>query len=152
MIAVGLNPQEKQLVKKLLEEKEKIFQSLKKKLKIPITDLLQTREIMVLQKERDDFHDEVLNLKSMVLQLWEEKEQLQQEEGIIAGSKGIQHTATNELTQEMSQVILKEGEIKEMKGKNRKLEQENRNLQKEKKDLEKKVSKQKEKLKVKLQL
>jgi FtsZ-binding cell division protein ZapB len=103
--------------------------------------------MMVLQKERDDFDDEVLNLKSMVLQLREEKEQLQQEEEIIVGSIGIQQIATDELPQKMSQVSLKDGEIKELKGKNSKLRQENRNLLKEKKDLEDKVSKQKEKLK-----
>ena len=39
-----------------------------------------------------------------------------------------------------------------MKGQNSKLQQEIRNLQKEKKDLEEKISKQKEKLKGKLQL
>ena len=52
----------------------------------------------------------------------------------------------------MSQVILEDGEIKELKGKNSKLQQEFRNLQKEKNDLEDKVSKKKEKLKGKLQL
>ena len=48
--------------------------------------------------------------------------------GIIDRSKGIQQTATNELTQAMSQVRLKDGEIKELKGKNSKLQQEIRNL------------------------
>ena len=52
----------------------------------------------------------------------------------------------------MSQVSLKDGEIKELKGKNSKLQQEIRNLQKEKKDLQDKVSKQKEKFKGKLRL
>ena len=89
LIKVGLNTQEKKPVKRILEEKEKIINSPKKKLKIPITDHPQMQEMMVLQKERDYFHDEVLNLKAMVLQLREEKERLQQEEGIIAGSKGI---------------------------------------------------------------
>ena len=84
LIEVGVNPQEKKPVKRLLEEKDKTIQSLKKILKIPIIDHPQTEEMMMLQKERDDFHDEVLNLKAMVLQLQEEKEQLQQEEGSIA--------------------------------------------------------------------
>ena len=52
----------------------------------------------------------------------------------------------------MSQVSLKDGEIKEFKGKNSKLRQEIRNLQKENKYLEDKVYKHKEKLKRKLQL
>ena len=102
LIEVGLNPQENKPVKILLEEKEKIIQSLKKKFKKSIIDHPQTEQIMVLQKERYDFHDELLNLKSMLLHLQEEKEQLQQEEEIIAGSKGIQQTTTDELTQEMS--------------------------------------------------
>ena len=152
LIAVGLNPQEKEPIKRLLEENQKIIQSLKKRLKIPITDHPQTEEMMVLQKERDHFHDEVLNLKAMVLKLREEKEQLHHEERIIPGSKGIQQTATDELTKEMSQVSLKDGEIKELKGKNSKLQQENRNLQKEEKDLEDKISKHNEKMKGKLQL
>ena len=52
----------------------------------------------------------------------------------------------------MSQVSLKDGEIKEWKVKNNKLQQENKNLKKQKKDLENTVSKQKEKLKGKLQI
>ena len=77
----------------------------------------------------------------MVLQLQEEKEKLHQYKVIVAGSKVVQHHATDELTQAMSQVIMKDGEIKEMKGKNSKLQQEYRNLQNEKKDLQDKFSK-----------
>ena len=87
LITVGVNPQEKQPIKRILEEKEKTIHSLKKKLKFPIIDHPQTEEMVVLQKGRDDFHSEVLNLKTIVLQLQEEKEQLEQEEGILQGQK-----------------------------------------------------------------
>lgn len=95
-------------------------------------------------------------MKENVLQLENEKESLQKEKHEVVlratTTEQPQHNATNELIHGMSWVTLKDGEIKALKGKNRKLQQENRNLQKEKKDLENKVSKQKEKLKGKLQL
>ena len=76
MIATGVQPKEKQLVKKLLDEKEKVIKSLKKQLKIPVTDHPQIEELVELQKERDVFEQEALNLKAKVLQLTQEKEQL----------------------------------------------------------------------------
>ena len=38
LIVVGLKPKEKQSVKKILDEKQKVIKSFKKKLKIPVTD------------------------------------------------------------------------------------------------------------------
>ena len=38
LIAVGVQPKEKQSIKKLLDEKEKVIKSLNKQLKIPFTD------------------------------------------------------------------------------------------------------------------
>ena len=67
LIAIGVQPKEKQSVKKLLDEKEKVIKSLKKQLKIPVTDHPQTEELITLQKERDDFKQETLNLKDKVL-------------------------------------------------------------------------------------
>ena len=55
LIVAGVKPKEKQLVKKLLDEKEKVIKYLKKKLKIPVTDHPQTKELVELQKERDEF-------------------------------------------------------------------------------------------------
>ena len=48
LIVAGLQPKEKQPVKKLLDEKEKVIKSLKKQLKIPVTDHPRTEELVVL--------------------------------------------------------------------------------------------------------
>lgn len=79
LIGVGVQPKEKQSVKKLLDEKEKVIKSLKKQLKIPNIDHPQTEELVELQKERDDFEQETLNLKAKILQLTQDKEQLEQQ-------------------------------------------------------------------------
>ena len=54
LIVAKLQPKEKHSVKKLLDEKEKVIKSLKKQLKILVTDHPQTEELVLLQKERDD--------------------------------------------------------------------------------------------------
>ena len=77
LIVAGLQPKEKQSVKKLLDGNEKVIKSLKKQLKILVTDHPQIEELVVLQKERDDFEQEYLNLKAKVLQLTQEKEYLE---------------------------------------------------------------------------
>ena len=69
MIAVRVQPKEKQLVKKLLDEKEKVIKFVKKQLKILVIDHPRTEELVELQKERDDFEMKALNLKTKVLQL-----------------------------------------------------------------------------------
>ena len=79
LIVAGIQPKEKQSIKKLLDEKEKVIKSLKKQLKILVTDHPQIEELVELQKERDDFEKETLNMKANVLQLTQEKEQLEQQ-------------------------------------------------------------------------
>ena len=72
---------------------------------------------------------------------------------LAATTEQPQQNPIDEIIQEMSQVSLKYGEIKELKGKIRKLKQDFFCfLQKDKKDLENKVLKKKKKLKGKLQL
>ena len=46
LIVARIQPKEKQLVKKLLDEKEKVIKSLKKKLKIPVIDHPETEELV----------------------------------------------------------------------------------------------------------
>ena len=156
LMKVGLKPDSKKIVKNLLEEKDKVITSLKKKLKIPMGDHPQTKELHYLHKEVDSLQQTTLDLKAKVLQLKKEKKCLQKEkqESILptTTTEQPQQNPIDELIQAMSQVSLKDGEVKELKGKTSKLQQENKNLQKDKKDLENKVFKQKEKLKGKLQL
>ena len=77
LVSVGGNSCEKKLAKKLLEENDKTIQSLKKKVNIPNSYHPQTQELLVLQKERDELQEEVLDLKVKLLQLTSQKDQLQ---------------------------------------------------------------------------
>ena len=63
LVAVDGKFGENKSAKKLLEEKDKIIQSLKKNLKIPNSDHPQTHELLVLWKERNELQEEVLDLK-----------------------------------------------------------------------------------------
>ena len=73
LVAVGGKYGEKKSAKNLLEGKDKNIQLLKKKLKIPDSDHPQTHELLILQKERDELQEEVLNLKANLLQLPRQK-------------------------------------------------------------------------------
>jgi chromosome segregation ATPase len=61
-------------VKASLDEKEKMIQSLKKKLKMSATEHPQTTELAALEQEKETFRQEALNYKAKVLQLEKEKE------------------------------------------------------------------------------
>ena len=66
-------------------------------------------------------------MKEKVLQLENDKEQLQKEKNdlmlktVATDSEQVQKIATGELTKAMSQVTLKYGEIKQLKDQNRKI-------------------------------
>ena len=47
-LLVGVQPKEKQAVKKLLDEKKKVIKSSKKQLKIPVIDHPQAKELVEL--------------------------------------------------------------------------------------------------------
>ena len=81
-----------------------------------------------LQKERDDFEQENLNLKDKVLQLTRDKEQLEQHVSSAANSQVPTQASTEGITTTMSQISLKDEEIKNLKEDNLKLQQETRSL------------------------
>jgi hypothetical protein len=60
-------------VKSSLDEKDKLIQSLKKKLKMSATEHPQTTELVSLEQEKEAFRQEALNYKAKVLQLEQEK-------------------------------------------------------------------------------
>jgi hypothetical protein len=60
-------------VKNSLEEKDKLIQSLKKKIKMSATEHPQTTELVSLEQEKEAFRQEALNYKAKVLQLEKEK-------------------------------------------------------------------------------
>jgi FtsZ-binding cell division protein ZapB len=117
-----------------LEEKDKTIQSLKNKIKIVVVDHSQTEELLTLQREKYSFQQEISNLKAKILQIENEKEQLQKEKDnlmltiVSTSSTQEQVISTDKLTKAMSQVSLKDAEIKKIKEKNNQIYQQNKNL------------------------
>jgi hypothetical protein len=117
-------------LKYLLEEKDKIIQSLKKKLKMLATEHPQTTELVALEQEKETFWKEALDYKAKILQLEKEKMEWSKEKVelvnkvmVLSPAAGTGST-TEDIVQAMSQVSLKEGEIKGLKENMEKLEQE----------------------------
>ena len=69
----------KKSAKKLLEENVKTISSLKKQLKIPITDHPQIEELFTLQKQVGSLQQTLLNLEAKVLKLENDKQEIQKE-------------------------------------------------------------------------
>jgi hypothetical protein len=117
-------------VKASLEEKDKMIQSMKKKLKMSATEHPQTTELVALEQEKETFRHEALNHKAKLLQLEKEKVNWSQGQAEVSNmAVAIPCTTktrsnTKGLVQAMSQVSLKAGEIKSLKGDIEKLQQE----------------------------
>ena len=117
-------------VKASLDEKEKMIQSLKKKLKMSATEHPQTAELAALEQEKETFKQEALNYKDKVLQLEKEKESWSQGQVVTLDVVAIVYSTieigpnANGLVQAMSQVSLKEGKIKNLRGDIERLHQE----------------------------
>ena len=79
LVNLGSVPAEKKSNKKLIEEKDKLIESLQKKLKGVPSDHPQTEEIMVIQTENDQLKKEVMELKAKVLLVTKEKEDMAKE-------------------------------------------------------------------------
>ena len=54
-------------IQKLLNEKEKDIQLLKKKLKIPATQLIQEPELVEIEEEKEKLNNELLDCKAKLL-------------------------------------------------------------------------------------
>jgi FtsZ-binding cell division protein ZapB len=147
-------------VKASLDEKEKMIQSLKKKLRMSSTEHPQKTELASLEKDKETFRQEEVNYKDKVLQLEKEKENWLQGQVptsdmvVIITSNRKVGSSIDGLVQDMSQIILQTGEIKilkevlekmkqEMKIKDEKMDQ----LQRENQDLKERVNKMKMRLK-----
>ena len=68
---------------KLLDEKEKEVQILKKKLKIPSTQLIQTSELTEFEKEKEALSIELTNCKAKLLELEEKEKQWEKEAKLL---------------------------------------------------------------------
>ena len=73
LISQGSKDKERRASKKLLDDKDRQIESLQKKLKMPVTNHPQIDEIMAYQQKNDDLKNEVLDLKSKLLQAEQEK-------------------------------------------------------------------------------
>ena len=67
LIAQGPKDKESKTTKKILDDKDKQIESLKKKLKMPVTDPPQTGDIMAYKQKNHDLNNEVLDLNSKLL-------------------------------------------------------------------------------------
>lgn len=124
----------------MLDEKDKHIENLQKKLKFSAIDHPQTKEILAYKKKNNDLKEEVLDLKSKLLQEAQEKQELMNKVVVEIVPVISQLVYTKELTRSLSQVSLKEKEITTLK-------EEKKALEKESKEYQDKNTKLKDKLK-----
>jgi hypothetical protein len=117
-------------VKASLDEKDKMIQSLKKRLNMSPTNHPQKTELISLEQEKKTFRHKALDYKSKVLQLEKEKESWSQMQAttsdmeiIILANVEVRSNVEG-LVQAMSQISLKIGKIKDLKENLEKLKQE----------------------------
>ena len=71
----------------MLDEKEKEVHTLKKKLKIPSTQLIQTSELTEFEKEKEALNTELTNCKAKLLKVREKEKQLEKEAKLLNESE-----------------------------------------------------------------
>ena len=91
-----------------MDDKDRQIESLQKKLKMSVTNHPQTDEIMAYQQKNDDLKNEVLDLKSKLLQAEQEKQELANKLAAHIVPIVTQAIDTKELTVSLSHVSLKE--------------------------------------------
>ena len=139
LVNLGSKPNEKKSNKKLIEEKDKLIETLQKKLKGFVTDHPQTEEIMVIQARNEELKKENLELKAKLLQVTKEKEELVNKSVVEVPPSTSQPVDTTELTRSLAQVSLKEKEISQ-------LLQEKNQLQKSNQEKQDRIDRLKDKL------
>ena len=113
---VNLNstPNEKKSNKKLIEEKDKLIESLQKKLKGFVSDHPKTEEIMVIQANNEYLKKENMELKSKLLHVTKDKEDLASKSVVEVTASTSHPIDTTEVTESLAQVSLKEKEISQL--------------------------------------
>ena len=74
IIILGTEPNNMQATKNLLEEKDNTIQVLKKKLKVPNVEHVQSSKFFALQEEKEKVYQEMMDYKGKSLKLQEEKD------------------------------------------------------------------------------
>ena len=72
IVSLGDETGNTQAIRRLLEEKDNAFQVLKKKLKIPSSEHVQSSELLALHEEKDKIHQEMMEYKGKTVKLKEE--------------------------------------------------------------------------------
>ena len=98
-------------------------------MKFSTTDHPQTEEILAYKKKNDDLKEEVLDLKSKLLQAMQEKQELMKKGPVEIVHVTSQPVDTEQLTRSLSQVSLKDQEITTLKEENKALEKANKEHQ-----------------------
>ena len=73
-IILGTEPINMQATKNILEEKDNTIQVLKKKLKVPNAEHVQSSELFAFQEEKQKVYQEMMDYKGKSLKLQEEKD------------------------------------------------------------------------------
>ena len=118
LIGAGSSTSDRKANKKLLDEKDKLIESLQNKLKGTLAEHPQMEEIIVIQAEKDRLSDEVLELKAKLLQanqlserLLKEKEELLSQQVISDPLSVTPPVDPVDLAEYMSRFSLKDKEI-----------------------------------------
>ena len=69
LVAQGSKETDKKATKKFMDEKDKHIENIQKKLKFSAIDHPRSEEILVFQNKCDELRNEVLDLKSKLLQV-----------------------------------------------------------------------------------
>ena len=99
---------------------------MQKKLKLSTTDHPQTEEILVYKKKCDDLKEDILDLKSKLLQEVHEKQEMVKKGAVEIVLVASQPVDTKELTRSLSQVSLKDAEITTLKEEKKAMEKSNK--------------------------
>ena len=129
MVVQGSKDRESRNTKKLLDDKDKQIESLQKKLKMQVIDDPQTDEIMAFQKKNEDLENEVLDLKSKLLQAEHEKQELASKVASHIVPIATQDIDAEGLVDSLSQISLKGKEISTLKEEKKDLEKANKKYQ-----------------------
>ena len=126
LVVQGSKDRESKNTKKLLDDKDNHIESLQKKLKMLVTNHPQTYEIMAFQKKNEDLKNEVLDLKSKLLQAKQEKQELESKVASHIVPIATQDIVAEGLADSLSQISLKEKEISTLKEEKKSLEKANK--------------------------
>lgn len=104
MVDLSSVPNEKKSNKKLIQEKDKLIENLQKKLKGFVSDHPQTEEIMVIQAKNEEIEKENMDLKSKLLHVTKEKEDLANKTVVEVSASTSHQIDTTELTKSLAEV------------------------------------------------